>query len=155
MGFRPRRGRGAFNEIASDGEECMIGHTVEERPGPMRESKMVHAQEPAGRMAEVSEHPKLPGERGRMAPMPLARFVLFLVFVTLIFAIGTFIINGSLGSTLFWALVAAVILQVAYFALILLQVVRGSERPAPTADKPGRSDAPDPLYPLAKRHPKS
>jgi exopolysaccharide production repressor protein len=57
--------------------------------------------------------------------MSFPRFLIGMVSVLLVFAVSTFAMSGSLGSTLLQTLICAVLLQVGYFLVILVLVARG------------------------------
>lgn len=57
--------------------------------------------------------------------MSFPRFLVGMVSVLLVFAVSTYVMSGSLGSTLLQTLICAVLLQLGYFLVILVLVARG------------------------------
>ena len=68
--------------------------------------------------------------------MSFPRFLVGMVSVLLVFAVWTYALTGSLGSTLLQTLICAVLIQLGYFLVILILVARG-EREA--ISRPGDS----------------
>lgn len=57
--------------------------------------------------------------------MSFPRFLVGMVSVLLVFAVSTYAMTGSLGSTLWQTLICAVLIQLGYFLIVLILVARG------------------------------
>lgn len=67
--------------------------------------------------------------------MSFPRFLVGMISVLLVFAVSTYAMSGSLGSTLLQTLVCAVLLQLGYFLVVLVLVARG-ERETDSSARP-------------------
>ncbi|HWK65868.1 MAG TPA: exopolysaccharide production repressor protein [Rhizobiaceae bacterium] len=79
--------------------------------------------------------------------MSFPRFLVGMVSVLLVFAVTTYAMTGSLGSTLLQTVICAVLIQVGYFLAILFLVAR-SERETVSGTRKtyrGKTSRPDSL----------